>query len=58
MDKTHMIVTVIFALRKVTTSLYMIPEDRTQSLSTLITVNVLKVTAHRMLPVKVAVKSA
>ena len=48
MDKIHKAITVINALLKVTTCLYLSPSNKARSLSTLIAVDVPKDTAHKI----------
>ena len=50
MDKTHIATTIIFALFRVTASLYLNPNNKARSLSTLIAVTVTKDAKHSITP--------
>ena len=49
-DITHITITLIYAILKVATRMYLMPNDRARSLSTLIAVSVNKDTEHKMAP--------
>ena len=49
-DITHIIITLIYAFLKVASRVYLRPNDRARSLSTLIAVSVNKDTEHKMAP--------